>query len=41
MSKIHENNVTVLIVRINCYDEMIVDKISNRKLNPILTKLFT
>ena len=32
MSKIQENNVTVLIVRINCYHEVIVDMISRENL---------
>ena len=32
MSKIQENNVTVLIVRINCYHEVIVDMISTENL---------
>ena len=32
MSKIQENNVTVLIVRINCYQEVIVDMISTENL---------
>ena len=32
MSKIQENNVTVLIVRINSYQEVIVDMISTENL---------